>query len=83
MHVRPSRRPLRGAHQIGTDFLREMALAAPAHNITLPDLELACAPLRSELGERYLGAMRAGIIRIGPGSSPYRGERQLEPNLIQ
>jgi len=48
-------------HQIGTDFLREMALAAPAHGIALPDLELACAPLRSELGERYLGAMRAGI----------------------
>ena len=48
-------------HQIGTDFLREMALAAPAHGIPLPDLELACAPLRSELGERYLGAMRAGI----------------------
>jgi tRNA-splicing ligase RtcB len=48
-------------HQIGTDFLREMALAAPAYGITLPDLELACAPLRSELGERYLGAMRAGI----------------------
>jgi tRNA-splicing ligase RtcB (3'-phosphate/5'-hydroxy nucleic acid ligase) len=48
-------------HQIGTDFLREMALAAPAHGIALPDLELASAPLRSELGERYLGAMRAGI----------------------
>ena len=48
-------------HQIGTDFLREMALAAPAHGIKLPDLELACAPIRSELGERYLGAMRAGI----------------------
>jgi tRNA-splicing ligase RtcB len=48
-------------HQIGTEFLREMALAAPAHGITLPDLELACAPIRSELGQRYLGAMRAGI----------------------
>jgi tRNA-splicing ligase RtcB (3'-phosphate/5'-hydroxy nucleic acid ligase) len=48
-------------HQIGTDFLREMAIAAPEHGIQLPDLELACAPLRSELGERYLGAMRAGI----------------------
>jgi tRNA-splicing ligase RtcB (3'-phosphate/5'-hydroxy nucleic acid ligase) len=48
-------------HQIGTDFLREMAIAAPVHGITLPDLELACAPIRSELGERYLGAMRAGI----------------------
>jgi len=48
-------------HQIGTEFLREMALAAPEHGITLPDLELACAPLNSELGQRYLGAMRAGI----------------------
>jgi len=26
-----------------------------------PDRELACAPLESELGQRYLGAMRAGI----------------------
>jgi tRNA-splicing ligase RtcB (3'-phosphate/5'-hydroxy nucleic acid ligase) len=48
-------------HQIGTDFLREMAIAAPAHGIALPDLELACAPIRSELGGRYLGAMRAAI----------------------
>ncbi len=48
-------------HQIGTDFLREMALVAPAHGIVLPDRELACAPIRSEVGERYLGAMRAGI----------------------
>ncbi len=48
-------------HQIGTEFLREMAVAAPAAGITLPDRELACAPARSELGERYLGAMRAAI----------------------
>lgn len=48
-------------HQIGTEFLREMAVAAPAHGIVLPDLELACAPIRSELGQRYLGAMRAAI----------------------
>jgi tRNA-splicing ligase RtcB len=48
-------------HQIGTEFLREMALAAPAHGIALPDLELACAPIHSEIGQRYLGAMRAGI----------------------
>jgi tRNA-splicing ligase RtcB (3'-phosphate/5'-hydroxy nucleic acid ligase) len=48
-------------HQIGTEFLREMAIAAPAHGIHLPDLELACAPLVSTLGRRYLGAMRAGI----------------------
>ena len=48
-------------HQIGTEFLREMAIAAPGHGIVLPDLELACAPLASELGQRYLGAMRAAI----------------------
>lgn len=48
-------------HQIGTEYLREMAAAAGAHGIHLPDRELACAPIRSELGERYLGAMRAAI----------------------
>lgn len=48
-------------HQIGTEFLREMAAAAQSQNIALPDLELACAPIRSELGQRYLGAMRAAI----------------------
>ena len=48
-------------HQIGTDYLRMMVEAAPAHGLTLPDRELACAPLRSELGQQYLGAMRAAI----------------------
>jgi tRNA-splicing ligase RtcB len=48
-------------HQIGTEYLREMAIAAAKHGIELPDRELACAPLRSEVGRRYLGAMRAGI----------------------
>ncbi|MBC7173635.1 MAG: RtcB family protein, partial [Polyangiaceae bacterium] len=48
-------------HQIGTDYLRDMARAAEQHGLTLPDRELACAPIRSALGERYLGAMRAGI----------------------
>jgi tRNA-splicing ligase RtcB len=48
-------------HQIGTEFLREMAVAAPTFGIVLPDRELACAPVESEIGQRYLGAMRAGI----------------------
>jgi len=48
-------------HQIGTDFLREMVIAAAQHGIELPDRELACAPLDSKLGQSYLGAMRAGI----------------------
>jgi tRNA-splicing ligase RtcB len=48
-------------HQIGTEFLREMALAAEAARIALPERELASAPIRSEVGERYLGVMRAAI----------------------
>jgi tRNA-splicing ligase RtcB len=48
-------------HQIGTEFLKEMAIAAPGFGITLPDRELACAPVESEIGGRYLSAMRAGI----------------------
>ena len=48
-------------HQIGTDYLREMLLAAPEFGLELPDRELACAPIHSELGQRYLGAMRAGM----------------------
>ena len=48
-------------HQIGTEFLRDMAIAAHDHGIRLPDRELACAPLDSPLGHRYLGAMRAAI----------------------
>ena len=48
-------------HQIGTEFLKSMAVAAHDYGIDLPDRELACAPIRSPLGERYLGAMRAGI----------------------
>jgi tRNA-splicing ligase RtcB len=48
-------------HQIGTDYLRLMAESAAAYGIALPDRELACAPLGSELGLQYLGAMRAAI----------------------
>jgi tRNA-splicing ligase RtcB len=48
-------------HQIGTEFLRRMTLAAPTYGLELPDRELACAPITSPVGEAYLGAMRAGI----------------------
>jgi tRNA-splicing ligase RtcB len=48
-------------HQIGTEFLREMAIAAETSGIALPDLELACAPIESAIGRRYLGAMRAAM----------------------
>jgi tRNA-splicing ligase RtcB len=48
-------------HQIGTDYLSRMVEEAPRHGLSLPDRELACAPIRSDLGQEYLGAMRAAI----------------------
>jgi tRNA-splicing ligase RtcB len=48
-------------HQIGTEFLKEMVVTAKEAGIELPDRELACAPINSEVGQRYLGAMRAAI----------------------
>ncbi|MBG0775890.1 MAG: RtcB family protein [Desulfovibrionaceae bacterium] len=48
-------------HEIGKVFLGLMAREAPRHGLRPPDRELACAPALSELGRRYLGAMRAGI----------------------
>ncbi|MFZ3042314.1 MAG: RtcB family protein [Thiobacillus sp.] len=48
-------------HQIGTEFLKEMVIAAPGYGIELPDRELACAPIHSPVGQAYLGAMRAAV----------------------
>ena len=48
-------------HQIGTDYLKSMLAETVRHGIALPERELACAPIDSELGQRYLGAMRAAM----------------------
>ena len=48
-------------HQIGTDFLKKMGSAARSLGLELPERELACAPIESDLGQSYLGAMRCGI----------------------
>jgi tRNA-splicing ligase RtcB len=48
-------------HQVGTDYLKRMVMAAAAAGIELPDRELACAPIHSSVGQEYLGAMRAAI----------------------
>jgi tRNA-splicing ligase RtcB len=48
-------------HQIGTEFLKSMVLSARQYGLTLPDRELACAPIDSPTGQSYLGAMRAAI----------------------
>ena len=48
-------------HQIGTEYLKRMATAAGQFGIHLPDRELACAPIVSDVGQSYLGVMRAAI----------------------
>jgi tRNA-splicing ligase RtcB len=48
-------------HQIGTEFLKRMVVNAKDYGITLPDRELACAPINSKIGQGYLGAMRGAI----------------------
>ncbi|NLH17210.1 MAG: RtcB family protein [Phycisphaerae bacterium] len=48
-------------HQIGTDYLKSMGSCAKQMGIELPERELACAPLNSDVGQSYLGAMRSGI----------------------
>lgn len=44
-------------HQVATDSIRAMMKAMPQYGITVADRELACAPLRSPEGLRYLTAM--------------------------
>jgi tRNA-splicing ligase RtcB len=44
-------------YQVCEDFLDVCGKAAARHGIALPDRQLACAPLRSEEGRRYLRAM--------------------------
>lgn len=46
-------------HQVCTDYLRVMDRALSKYEITLPDRQLACAPIQSEEGRAYLGAMKA------------------------
>lgn len=48
-------------HQIGTDFLPKMVKAAGNFGVELPEKELACAPIDSDLGRAYFGAMNCGI----------------------
>jgi tRNA-splicing ligase RtcB len=47
------------SYQMGIDYLRLMAQAAASGRRRAVDPGLACAPLKSELAQRYLGAMRA------------------------
>lgn len=46
-------------HQVATDFIGEMDRGLAGQGITLVDRQLSCAPVSSEPGQRYLGAMAA------------------------
>jgi tRNA-splicing ligase RtcB len=48
-------------YQICDDYLGVMDQATQKFHIELPDRQLACAPLDSEEGRSYLGAMRCAI----------------------
>ncbi len=46
-------------HQICTDHVQIMDQVMPRYGITVPDRQLACVPVTSPEGRRYLGAMAA------------------------
>jgi tRNA-splicing ligase RtcB len=46
-------------HQICTDHLKILESATKKYNITIPDRQLACAPITSLEGKTYFGAMAA------------------------
>ena len=48
-------------HQTCEDNLALMDSAMRKYGMKLPDRQLACAPIRSSEGQRYLGAMRCAI----------------------
>ena len=45
-------------YQVCDDYVKTAMNAARKYNIELPDKQLACAPIDSDEGQRYLGAMR-------------------------
>ena len=46
-------------HQVATDFIRRMDERLQAEKVELVDRQLSCAPVASDDGQRYLGAMAA------------------------
>lgn len=45
-------------YQVCDDYLKVLVRAEKKFNFNLPDKQLACAPIQSEEGQNYLGAMR-------------------------
>ena len=72
-------------HQIGTDYLKSMLAETGRHGIELPERELACAPIDSALGQRYLGRYARGHeLRHGqPSGHRPPGARDVLRDLPQ
>ena len=45
-------------YQVCDDYVKSMIHCLQKYNITVPDRQLACAPVKSEEAQNYLGAMR-------------------------
>jgi len=63
-------------HQVCTDFVKIMLGAASQAGITLPDRQLACAPVDSTEGRRYYAAMACAVNFA-------RGNRQVMTHLLR
>ncbi len=48
-------------HQICSDYIKVMNGALQKYNISLPDRQLACAPINSPEGQRYYSAMACAV----------------------
>jgi len=48
-------------HQIGQDSLQDLERASKKYGIPIRERELVCAPIKSPEGQKYLGAVFAGI----------------------
>ena len=47
-------------HQIGTDYLEILDGAVKKYGIKIAERDLVCAPIQSEEGQKYFGAIKAG-----------------------
>ncbi|MCQ2086341.1 MAG: RtcB family protein [archaeon] len=47
-------------YQIAADYIQEMEHYVKENNITIPDKQLSCAPLESDIGNNYFSAMSCG-----------------------
>lgn len=78
-------------HQVGQDYLKELATACTRYRIAIPDQEMVCAPISSPEGRRYLAAVAAGancafanrqtiahLVRVSLGRSCGLREAEIE-----